>query len=150
MLFSGRSLSSVVSLSLPFGDCCDISVPLGDRQSLPQLYMEHVSKPSFVLMNSMGILSLNVAAAPLDSSVTIYSLRGLCPEAMTASCFQWLKHELTAYHPWKMGFFADEDSSLNRQIYCSETIFPSAPDEPALSQACFGVLWYRGVTVHFT
>lgn len=40
---------------------------LGTDQRLPQLYTEHVSKPTFVLMNSMGILSLNGAAAPLDS-----------------------------------------------------------------------------------
>ena len=40
---------------------------LGTDQSLLQLCVERVSKPTFVLLNSMGILSLNVVAALLDS-----------------------------------------------------------------------------------
>lgn len=39
---------------------------LGTDQSLMPVCVERVSKPTFVLLNSMGILSLNVVAALLD------------------------------------------------------------------------------------
>lgn len=39
---------------------------LGTDQSLMPVCVERVSKPTFVLLNSMGILSLDVVAALLD------------------------------------------------------------------------------------